>query len=131
MNEQFRVAQKVGLMFRPETEIPEDIEGWAISQLHADSLALGISTKYGRVKSWPQSMQPNLEERAKLWRLYRENKKKERERKDFDKDISNLIVSYDSGRHSNLGLELAHAISNDYNSKIRVVRGITDRKSVV
>ena len=29
MNEQFRVAQKVGLMFRPETEIPEDIEGWA------------------------------------------------------------------------------------------------------
>ena len=46
-------------------------------------------------------------------------------RKNFTKDLSNLIVSYDKGRHSNLGLELAHAISNDYNSKIRVVRGVT------
>jgi len=51
-------------------------------------------------------------------------------RKDFDKDMSNLIVSYDRGRHSNLGLELAHAISNDYNSKIRVVRGITQSPEV-
>ena len=49
MNEQFRVAQKVGLMFRSETEIPEDIKGWAVSQLHADSPALGISSKYGKV----------------------------------------------------------------------------------
>ena len=65
MNEQFRVAQKVGLMFRSETEIPEDIKGWAVSQLHADSPALGISTKYGKVKSWPQSMQPDLIERAR------------------------------------------------------------------
>jgi len=45
--------------------------------------------------------------------------------KDFDKDMSNLIVSYDVGRHSNLGLEIAHAISADSKSKIRVVRGIT------
>jgi len=45
--------------------------------------------------------------------------------KDFDKDMSNLIVSYDKGRHSNLGLEIAHAISVDSKSKIRVVRGIT------
>ena len=44
MNEQFRVDQKIGLMFRPETEIPEDIKDWAISQLQADSPALGIST---------------------------------------------------------------------------------------
>ena len=51
-------------------------------------------------------------------------------RKDFEKDMSNLIVSYDRGRHSNLGLELAHAISNDYNSKIRVVRGITQSPEV-
>jgi len=51
-------------------------------------------------------------------------------RKNFDKDISNLIVSYDRGRHSNLGLELAHAISNNYNSKIRVVRGITQSPEV-
>ena len=51
-------------------------------------------------------------------------------RKNFAKDMSNLIVSYDRGRHSNLGLELAHAISNDYNSKIRVVRGITQSPEV-
>jgi hypothetical protein len=45
-------------------------------------------------------------------------------RKNFAKDISNLIVSYDSGRHSNLGLEIAAAISKQHQSKIRVVRGI-------
>jgi len=50
--------------------------------------------------------------------------------KNFAKDMSNLIVSYDRGRHSNLGLELAHAVSNDYNSKIRVVRGITQSPEV-
>jgi len=50
--------------------------------------------------------------------------------KNFAKDVSNLIVSYDRGRHSNLGLELAHAISNDYNSKIRVVRGVTQSPEV-
>jgi len=51
-------------------------------------------------------------------------------RTNFTKDLSNLIVSYDKGRHSNLGLELAHAISNDYNSKIKVVRGITQSPEV-
>ena len=98
MNEQFRVAQKIGLMFRLETEIPEDIKSWAISQLHVDSPVLGISTKYGKVKSWPQSMQPDLEERAKLWRLYRENKKKERERKDGQE----LASAKQANRQNNL-----------------------------
>ena len=59
--------------------------------------------------------------------------------KNFDKDMSNLIVSYDGGStrrqilkklvgevtHSNLGLELAHIISKEYKSKIKVVRGVT------
>ena len=45
-------------------------------------------------------------------------------RKNFTKDISSLIVSYDSGRHSNLGLEIAAAISKQHTSKIRIVRGI-------
>ena len=44
MNEQFRVAQKLGLMFRPETPLPEDIKSWAISQLNAKSPALGIKS---------------------------------------------------------------------------------------
>ena len=44
MNKHFRVAQKLGLMFLPETPVPEDINSWAISQLHAKSPALGITT---------------------------------------------------------------------------------------
>ena len=44
--------------------------------------------------------------------------------KNFTSDILNLIVSYDSGRHSNLGLEIAAAISKQCQSKIRIVRGI-------
>ena len=51
-------------------------------------------------------------------------------RKEFDDDLSNLIVSYDIGRHSNLGLELAHAISKDNKSKIRVDRGLTQSPEV-
>ena len=50
--------------------------------------------------------------------------------KDFEEDMSNIIISYDMGRHSNLGLEIAHAISLDYKSKIRVVRGITQSPEV-
>ena len=64
--------------------------------------------------------------------------------KDFDKDMSNLIVSYDGGptrmqivkkfvgevTHSNLGLELAHIISKEYKSKIKVVRGVTQSPEV-
>ena len=50
MNEQFRVAEKIGLMFRPETDLPEDIKTWAIAQLHAKSPALGIKTKSSKVE---------------------------------------------------------------------------------
>ena len=46
-------------------------------------------------------------------------------RKDFGKDISNIIISYDKGRHSNLGLEIAGSMVKEYNSKIKIVRGIT------
>ena len=79
MNEQFRVAQKIGLMFRPGTTLPKDIKTWAISQLHTDSPALGIKTKSGKVEPWPQSLQPDLEERARLFRLMREIGKQNRE----------------------------------------------------
>ena len=60
MNEQFRVAQKLGLMFRPETHLPNDVKNWAISQLKAKSPALGISQIGSKVKPWPQSLQPDL-----------------------------------------------------------------------
>ena len=58
MNEQFRVAQKLGLMFRPETHLPNDVKNWAISQLKAKSPALGISQIGSKVKPWPQSLSP-------------------------------------------------------------------------
>ena len=45
--------------------------------------------------------------------------------KNFSRDMSNLIISYDKGRHSDLGLEIASAMSKQYNSKIRIVRGVT------
>ena len=66
MNEQFRVAQKIGLMFHHDTPLPEDIKTWAISQLHAKSPALGISTSrpLSKVGPWPKSLQPNLKVRA-------------------------------------------------------------------
>ena len=98
MNEQFRVAQKIGLMFRPEIKLPKDIKDWAISQLHSDSTALGISTKNEKVKPWPESMQPDLEKRARLWRLYRENRKKERERIDGQE----LASAKQANRQNNL-----------------------------
>ena len=60
MNEQFRVAHKLGLMFRPETPLPDDVKNWAISQLKAKSPALGISQIGTKVKPWPQSLQPDL-----------------------------------------------------------------------
>ena len=80
MNEQFRVSQKIGLMFRPETDLPEDIKTWAIAQLHAKSPALGIKTKSSKVEEWPKSLQPNLEKRDAMFRLYKVNRKKEREK---------------------------------------------------
>ena len=67
MNEQFRVAQKLGLMFLPETHLPNDVKNWAISQLKAKSPALGISQIGTKVKPWPQSLQPDLMERDTMF----------------------------------------------------------------
>ena len=66
MNEQFRVAHKLGLMFRPETRLPNDIKAWSISQLHAKSPALGIEKVGGKVQPWPRALQPNLEKRIEM-----------------------------------------------------------------
>ena len=82
MNESFRIAQKLGLMFKPSDPLPEDIKAWALNQLQAPSPALGKAYKFDPIEPWPNNLQPNLKERASMWRAYRENKKKERERKD-------------------------------------------------
>ena len=47
-------------------------------------------------------------------------------KKNFDEDMSQMIVSYDKGRHSDLGLEIGYAISIKNNSNIRIVRGVVE-----
>ncbi|WP_100182337.1 amino acid permease [Candidatus Nitrosotenuis aquarius] len=45
----------------------------------------------------------------------------------FEQDLANLVVSYDKGRHSDLGLRVAHAISRAHSSRIRIVRGVVEK----
>lgn len=47
--------------------------------------------------------------------------------KNFEQELENLVVSYDKGRHSDLGLRVAHAISGSYSSRIRIVRGVVEK----
>ncbi len=47
-------------------------------------------------------------------------------KKEFEKELSHLVVSYDKGRHSDLGLEIASAFSNIIGSKIRIIRGVVE-----
>ena len=47
-------------------------------------------------------------------------------RKDFENELSNVVVSYDKGRHSDLGIEIAHAFSNVMGSKMRIIRGVVE-----
>src|SRR3989454_3706151 len=47
-------------------------------------------------------------------------------KKEFENELSHVVVSYDKGRHSDLGLEIAHAFSNTLGSKIRIIRGVVE-----
>jgi len=49
-----------------------------------------------------------------------------RSRKTFDADINNIIVAYDKGRHSDLGLEIANSFQKVEQSKIRIIRGVVE-----
>ena len=81
MNEQFRISHKLGLMFLPDTLLPEDVKAWAISQLHAKSPALGIKKiklyPNAKVQEWPKSHQPDLLERDNMFSTYKYNRKRE------------------------------------------------------
>lgn len=46
--------------------------------------------------------------------------------KSIESDLQNIVVSYDKGRHSNLGLRIANSISKSLGSRIRVVRGVVE-----
>jgi amino acid transporter len=43
----------------------------------------------------------------------------------FYDELSNIVVSYDKGRNSNMGLEISDILAKSLDSKIRIVRGIT------
>ena len=78
MNEQFRIAQKLGLMFRPENPLPEDIKSWAIKQLNAKSPALGVNnTQAKKIQEWPDQLQPDLLTRDNLYSEYKYNRQRE------------------------------------------------------
>ena len=47
-------------------------------------------------------------------------------RKTFGEDISNIIVAYDKGRHSDLGLEIANSFQKVEGSKISIIRGVIE-----
>jgi nucleotide-binding universal stress UspA family protein len=47
-------------------------------------------------------------------------------KKEFEKELSHVVVSYDKGRHSDLGIEIAHAFSNSIGSSIRIIRGVVE-----
>lgn len=47
-------------------------------------------------------------------------------KKEFEKELSHIVVAYDKGRHSDLGLEIAHSFSKTLDSKIRIVRGMVE-----
>lgn len=47
-------------------------------------------------------------------------------KKEFEKELSHIVVAYDKGRHSDLGLEVATSFSSSLNSKIRIVRGVVE-----
>ncbi|MDA0755796.1 MAG: amino acid permease [Crenarchaeota archaeon] len=49
-----------------------------------------------------------------------------RVRKSFEDDIKNIIVAYDKGRHSDLGLEIANSFRRIEGSKIRIIRGVIE-----
>ena len=78
MNEHFRVAQKLGLMFRHDEPLPKNIKAWAIKQLHASSPSLGIGNIGSDIKPWPKSLQPSLDEKAVKLRIHWETVKRER-----------------------------------------------------
>ncbi len=81
MHEHYRIAQKIGLMFRPDETLPEDMHAWITDQLTMPSVAMGIASVYSSPAPWPAELQPDLAERARLWRRYRLLKRQEQEGK--------------------------------------------------
>ena len=81
MYEQYRIAHKIGLLFRPDEEVPLDMEVWVRQQILMPSVPMGVASQYRQPEPWPVSMQPDLSERARLWRRFRHLDQQAREGK--------------------------------------------------
>jgi len=69
-----------------------------------------------------------LRNNRKLWSLSTCDIIAVRSKTNFQNELSNIVVSYDKGRHSKLGLEIAAGLSRTNKSNVRIVRGITETK---
>jgi len=108
MNEQFRVAQKLGLMFRHDEPLPKDIKAWAIKQLQTPSPSLGIGNIGSDIKPWPKSLQPSLDEKAVRLRIHWETVKRERKKEGGYTEDARRANDRDNFTYKNDILKFSH-----------------------
>ena len=108
MNEQFRVAQKLGLMFRHDEPLPKDIKAWAIKQLLTPSPSLGIGNIGSDIKPWPKSLQPSLDEKAVRLRIHWETVKRERKKEGGYTEDARRANDRDNFMYKNDILKFSH-----------------------
>ena len=108
MNEQFRVAQKLGLMFRHDEPLPKDIKAWAIKQLLTSSPSLGIGNIGSDIKPWPKSLQPSLDEKAVRLRIHWETVKRERKKEGGYTEDAKRANDRDNFTYKNDILKFSH-----------------------
>ena len=108
MNEQFRVAQKLGLMFRDDEPLPKDIKAWAIKQLLTPSPSLGIGNIGSDIKPWPKSLQPSLDEKAVRLRIHWETVKRERKKEGGYTEDARRANDRDNFTYKNDILKFSH-----------------------
>ncbi len=108
MNEQFRVAQKLGLMFRDDEPLPKDIKAWAIKQLQKPSPSLGIGNIGSNIKPWPKSLQPSLDEKAVRLRIHWETVKRERKKEGGYTEDARRANDRDNFTYKNDILKFSH-----------------------
>ena len=108
MNEQFRVAQKLGLMFRDDEPLPKDIKAWAIKQLQKPSPSLGIGNIGSNIKPWPKSLQPSLDEKAVRLRIHWETVKRERKKEGGYTEDAKRANDRDNFTYKNDILKFSH-----------------------
>ena len=108
MNEQFRVAQKLGLMFRHDEPLPKDIKAWAIKQLLTSSPSLGIGNIGSDIKPWPKSLQPSLDEKAVRLRIHWETVKRERKKEGGYTEDARRANDRDNFTYKNDILKFSH-----------------------